>query len=388
MAGQQPPKSDAITDPLLLLWQSTCIDSSAFAVPELPSRQNNTTLTNNDKSAMMQSNTVPSQHSQQMHLHHHRSASATGLLSDSVNTPPLTPTIPASPNLSMHESRANSSDSSQSAAVDSNSSSSSGNNSNSPKKHKPPGLLILSNQPAGRFQPEHNSFVVEDRNRRSSHSQTAMVSPTLVSTFTLKILDNLKEIPSNWTPEEFAAQRRLVEFFPNRDSTSPHITLSYKVVAPSSFVPNTIVISCIYWAEKNLYFVTSVDIIYLLEAILGVRFNVEEKNRIRRNLEGFKPITLSKNKNSDFFKLIMAFGNPKPRNIEKDVKVFAWHVLDSALCKIVGRWGTNYLLPTPPPTNSPNVYEANQTSQNANGPTNFTQQITNPHGDNLLTSSI
>jgi hypothetical protein len=33
-------------------------------------------------------------------------------------------------------------------------------------------------------------------------------------------------------------------------------------------------------------YVTSVDTIYLLESLVAVRFTVEEKNRIRRNLEG------------------------------------------------------------------------------------------------------
>lgn len=66
----------------------------------------------------------------------------------------------------------------------------------------------------------------------------------------------------------------------------------------------------------------------------------EEKNRIRRNLEGFKPFTVSKSKadSAEFFRLIMAFGSvrsadsvslsplliiaqPKPRSIEKDLKV-------------------------------------------------------------------
>ena len=85
---------------------------------------------------------------------------------------------------------------------------------------------------------------------------------------------------------------------------------------------------------------TSVDAIYLLEALVGTRFTVEEKNRIRRNLEGFRPITVSKNKagSEDFFKLIMGFPNPKPRNIEKDVKVFPWDILSSALKKIIGKY--------------------------------------------------
>ena len=87
-------------------------------------------------------------------------------------------------------------------------------------------------------------------------------------------------------------------------------------------------------------YVTSVDTIFLLESLVAVRFTVEEKNRIRRNLEGFKPQTVSKAKpeREEFFKIIMGFPNPKPRNIEKDVKVFPWKILALALKKIIGKY--------------------------------------------------
>lgn len=115
-------------------------------------------------------------------------------------------------------------------------------------------------------------------------------------------------------------------------------------------MPNSIVISCIYREDKNECFVTSVDAIYLLEALVGVRFSVEEKNRIRRNLEGFRPVTVSKAKAGaeDFFKLVMGFPNPKPRNIEKDVKVFPWKVFGTALKKIIGKYVSRInALPSP-----------------------------------------
>jgi hypothetical protein len=34
----------------------------------------------------------------------------------------------------------------------------------------------------------------------------------------------------------------------------------------------------------------------------------------------------------------MGFPNPKPRNIEKDVKVFPWKILGHALKKIIGKY--------------------------------------------------
>jgi hypothetical protein len=90
-----------------------------------------------------------------------------------------------------------------------------------------------------------------------------------------------------------------------------------------------------------------VDTIYLLEQLVAARFTVEEKNRIRRNLEGFRPLTVSKAKpdSEEFFKLIMGFPSPKPRNIEKDVKVFPWKILVHALKKIIGKYVGLNLIP-------------------------------------------
>jgi hypothetical protein len=107
----------------------------------------------------------------------------------------------------------------------------------------------------------------------------------------------------------------------------------------------SICISCIYWEERAECFVTSVDTIFLLEQLVAARFTVEEKNRIRRNLEGFRPLTVSKGKqeSEEFFKVIMAFPTPKPRNIEKDVKVFHWKDLASALKKIISKYVSRVL---------------------------------------------
>ncbi len=153
---------------------------------------------------------------------------------------------------------------------------------------------------------------------------------------------NLNDMAVGWSHDEWRSGRRLVQFWRRQEGTTIHAT--FRPILPSQYVPNSIVISCIFREDKNECFVTSVDTIYLLEALVASRFTVEEKNRIRRNLEGFRPITVSKNKREceRFFKLIMSFPNPKPRNIEKDVKVFPWKVLASALCKIIGKYSASY----------------------------------------------
>ncbi|KAF3482833.1 transcriptional regulator Medusa [Arthroderma uncinatum] len=179
----------------------------------------------------------------------------------------------------------------------------------------------------------------------------------------LKLNGDLDAMALNWKPEECEAQRRLVQFTRRQEGSTIHA--DFKPVAPADRVPNSICISCIQWAGKKECYVTSVDTIYLLESLVGVRFTVEEKNRIRRNLEGFRPMTVSKAKpdSEDFFKVIMGFPNPKPRNIEKDVKVFPWKILTHALKKIIGKYSASYsstaaALPAPLRSNyagSPNM---------------------------------
>ena len=154
----------------------------------------------------------------------------------------------------------------------------------------------------------------------------------------LKLNGDLDTMTEGWTKQERDSQRRLVQFTRNQVGSTIHA--DFKPVAPEDRPQNSICISCISWEGKDDCYVTSVDTIYLLEALVGVRFTVEEKNRIRRNLEGFRPLTVSKAKadSEEFFKVIMGFPAPKPRNIEKDVKVFPWKILSHALKKIIGKY--------------------------------------------------
>ena len=161
-----------------------------------------------------------------------------------------------------------------------------------------------------------------------------------------------------WTNEEWTARRRLVQFFRTQDGST--INATFQPIAQADFVVDSIVISCIFRDDKNECYVTSVDTIYLLEALVGVRFSVEEKNRIRRNLEGFKPTTVSKSKldSEPFFSTIMGYVAPRPRTIEKDVKVFPWKVLSSALKKIIGKYVSARHLSLPRRDTDPPVQSA------------------------------
>ncbi len=154
----------------------------------------------------------------------------------------------------------------------------------------------------------------------------------------LECLTPLDTMCTNWDPDEVKAGRRLVRF--TRLQEGFMVKLSCKSIKQDDYIEGDTVISCIYRRDVDTCYVTSVDIIFLLESIVGDEFEIEEKNRIRRNLEGFRPKTISKNRvgSEGFFQQIMDFPAPKPRNIEKDVKVFEWNVLPQALEKIIAKY--------------------------------------------------
>ena len=146
----------------------------------------------------------------------------------------------------------------------------------------------------------------------------------------------------SWTAEEQAAKRRLVRF--RGEQIGNTVNTFFNAVKQdeksSPLESRERLISCIFWEERNEYFVTSVDTIALLETLVGARFQVDEKNRIRRNLETHHPETISKGKQDteSFFKVIMGFQTHKPRHIEKDVKVFPWSILAQALDKVFSKY--------------------------------------------------
>ncbi|EAU91369.1 developmental regulator medusa [Coprinopsis cinerea okayama7 len=154
----------------------------------------------------------------------------------------------------------------------------------------------------------------------------------------LELVTPLASICTGWTPQELSVGRRLVRFSKVQDGRK--LIVSCEPIRQEDYCEADAVISCIYREDVDSCFVTSVDVIYLLERLTNGEFPVEEKNRIRRNLEGLRPTTVSKHKPGfgDFFQRIMEFPDPKPRNIEKDLKVFDWNLLGQALEKILSKY--------------------------------------------------
>ncbi|KAI0134811.1 hypothetical protein F4814DRAFT_621 [Daldinia grandis] len=186
----------------------------------------------------------------------------------------------------------------------------------------------------------------------------------------LKINGDLESMVSGWTQEEWEDRRRIVMFSKKQQGST--LSTSFKAVPVNERPQNGIFVSCIYWGEKEECFVTSVDTISLLEQLVAApnRFTVEEKNRIRRNLEGFRPLTVSKAKaeTEEFFKIIMGYSVVKPRNIEKDVKVFPWKILSSALKKIISKYSASPSSTVPPGPGPTLLTPVSSTSPGLYGP--------------------
>ncbi|KAH8093919.1 hypothetical protein BXZ70DRAFT_909035 [Cristinia sonorae] len=155
---------------------------------------------------------------------------------------------------------------------------------------------------------------------------------------TFDLLTPLDTMCTDFTDEEITAGRRLVRFTSQIDGT--HLRVSCERVRQEEYSEGDAVVSCIYRRDNGKCYFTSVDVICLLEGLVGEAFEIEEKNRIRRNLEGFHPETVSKSRkdSEEFFQQIMEFPSPKPRHIEKDVKVFHWSLLGRALDKIISKY--------------------------------------------------
>lgn len=165
----------------------------------------------------------------------------------------------------------------------------------------------------------------------------------LSSTVTLQFEEDVESMTENWTPTEIQHQRRLVKFEFERKSKS-NFNVKFHPIKESEFTPDVPIISCILWKEKDLHVVTSVDIILVLEFLVKESFSIEEKNRIRRNLQSLKPFTISRlnSENQRFFNLLMGMEDPRPRNIEKDLKVFKWSDLSSAIHKVISKYSVSF----------------------------------------------
>lgn len=198
-------------------------------------------------------------------------------------------------------------------------------------------LLEAANKP----KESSELFYCQTRSPRCSTFQltpTHDPQPAAAPAPTLLIPDDLSSMVDRWTPAELGARRRVVVFAHRIQETFQ--ILSFRPLAAGEDPSNSLCVSCIYWAERGDWFVTGLEVVTLLERLLAapMRFCMEEKNQLRRILDSFGPLDLKREDpdTEGFFRLIMAFPDPKPRNNEATARVFPWSVLARVLQSIIG----------------------------------------------------
>lgn len=147
------------------------------------------------------------------------------------------------------------------------------------------------------------------------------------------------DLGKNLNSEEKRRRRRLIKFYCERIGNTIHIssTLVREDHLEKCQSPG-VIISCIWREDVRETCFTSCDLIKLLEYLVQDRFHADERSRVRRNVEHLRPITVSKTRMSKLFSLIMNLPTPKPRNIEKDVKVFKWDRLVESLNSAISKY--------------------------------------------------
>lgn len=157
----------------------------------------------------------------------------------------------------------------------------------------------------------------------------------------LKLEGDLKGLGKNLSDEEIARRRRLVRFVRKEEGNT--LRLFFYPIRQEDYEEEFFVISCIYREDSRDTWCTSVDMMKLIEYISQDKTSDKEKGRIRRNLEFLRPTTVSRMVRPQLFQMLMDFPMPKPRTIEKAIKVFKWNSLVAGLNKVMEKYVRPFL---------------------------------------------
>lgn len=179
----------------------------------------------------------------------------------------------------------------------------------------------------------------EDKNRRSKHEHVHHQHDRVA--VQLDFEQNPADLGDCLSLEEKRLKRRLVKFICKLHEGK--LRVSFHPIRPEQYDERDVVISCIRSHCGTWY--TSVDMIRIIEHIMKGQFvpgggepiGPEEKSRIRRNLQFLRPTTVAK-QNQTLYRLIMGFPAPKPRHIEKEIKVFPWESLMTGLIRVMEKF--------------------------------------------------
>ncbi|KAJ1323840.1 hypothetical protein MN608_11095 [Microdochium nivale] len=156
----------------------------------------------------------------------------------------------------------------------------------------------------------------------------------------LEIQGDLLLMSQGWTSEERTQARRVVKFTMSRiDST---LGLAFAPVTTGQLGPGDLCTSCIYWQEQGDFFVTGADVIHLLGRLFAApaRFSLEDKNYIRRKLQGYRPIIVAPERadTQGVFDLVVGLSRPRPVYRRETFNLIPWRLLPLILDKMLAKY--------------------------------------------------
>ncbi|CAO3701266.1 unnamed protein product [Rhizopus stolonifer] len=188
------------------------------------------------------------------------------------------------------------------------------------------------------------------RSRKGSTAQDKDSSGPIGVTFKININDAPYEHPVFTEAEKMEGRKIFLFEAISRTTYSDGTTLTEASRRPCEHPMNSdigkkeranpLAISCIWWQEKDQYFVTSCDIVRIVEGLIGISLNKQHKNRMRRQLQSYSPMTIGKKYDEEintFYLQLIGFTTPSVKTIDKDIKIFRWEILEEALVKLVGQ---------------------------------------------------
>jgi hypothetical protein len=158
----------------------------------------------------------------------------------------------------------------------------------------------------------------------SSESGARLGVQSYVDTMVLNIRGDLNRMAKSWTDSEKKSRRRIVQFWRQQKDTL--VESRFHHIQERAIPLNSMCISCIWSEDYEEYFVTLVEVLYLVEFFLSMQFTWEEKKTLRGRLSSPDLLTVSwgNRDTRGLYEQIMEYTIIKPVEFHSKFQVLRW----------------------------------------------------------------
>ncbi|KAJ3219175.1 hypothetical protein HK099_004806 [Clydaea vesicula] len=149
--------------------------------------------------------------------------------------------------------------------------------------------------------------------------------------------EDLKSMLQNWTTQECLERRRIVKiqaFKPNEKVVNFKVfTSNLSNSLPKIEGTRVSILKIPNSPETANYFLSSYDILKLCVNLVKINLYENEKNKLKRIMDGFANVTLKKN--TKLFEVVMRMTDPSPRYVRTELKLFLWMEIPKIMLAIL-----------------------------------------------------